>query len=136
MTEQLSLLQEQKSKRPALRAFTISVRGKNVRADFQEDYCEPYIYYDRYGKVKSIFATHHLDFRTDESGPISESGYRSYFFHGTLEELGIEQDNPLPYIQEIAEWLADIYEKEAPERVRHKKWAVKHGYRQINGGWI
>lgn len=135
MTEQLSLLAELTPPRPAVRTFTLTIRGRQVRADFQKNYCDPHIQYDKRGKVISIFATHHIEFRTKRPGPISESGYRSYFLHGTFDELGITDRSVRRYVQKVAEWLADTYEKEAPERKRLAAFAKQHGWKRVNGGY-
>ena len=54
-----------------------------------------------------IYATQHFEFTSDGPNLISETGYRSCFVNGTIEELGLTDDTILDYIQSLAESLCD-----------------------------
>jgi hypothetical protein len=108
---------------PALH-FEIIVHGRKVSIKYQANYGG---FTEELNSKRPPYAVQHVEFRTDSPGPISETGYRSHFVSGTREQLGLTDKNVRTEIQRLAEDLANIYEKEAPERREKDRFLKKHG---------
>lgn len=88
--------------------YEITVKGERVFADFNENYS----------------GMTHIEFHHKKGGPISETGYKSYFAQGTAEANGVSKENIQVEIQKVADNLA---EKESKTRkpVKAKKTTKK-----------
>lgn len=83
--------------------FEIEVKGKAVAVHYLPD---------------SFLQASHLEFRTETPGPISHTGYRSFFLQKhDREELEAELGSPIAVAYYIADKLAAEYKEPAPTQL-------------------